>query len=180
MFKRNILIGEEEGYSVPRPKLFAKGRMLLGTYVDPDTYEVVVKLARERGVSVSELLRWWIEEKAKMPRSAGGEAGDLDPLANGGQRSESEKRWELLRKLDEYEVERFPKDVELLTHIIEQLEKTPVSMRRTESYLNRLSRARRRLIALKKVARRLLAAGYPLDEKDVERLVELERRLDKL
>jgi hypothetical protein len=165
---------------MPRPKIFEKGRMMLGTYVDPDTYEAVVRLAREKGVSVSELLRWWIEEKVKAPRSAASPPANLDPLANGGQRSESERRWELLRKLDEPEVERFPRDVEALARLVEQLEKVPVSQRRTESFLNRLGRARRRLIALKRVARRLLSAGYPLDKESVERLVELERRLDQL
>jgi len=66
---------------MPRPKLFARGRMQLGAYVDPETYEVVVKLARERGISVSQLLREWIEEKVEVLRSAGGETGDLAPLA---------------------------------------------------------------------------------------------------
>jgi hypothetical protein len=165
---------------MPRPRVH-KETSVISASVERSLAERLRREAALKGIPLSrlveEVLAEWLSSRSPEGR---GEAGDLDPLANGGQRSESERRWELLRKLDEYEVERFPKDVELLAYVVEQLEKTPVSMRRTESYLNRLSRARRRLIALKKVARRLLSAGYPLDEKDVERLVELERRLDKL
>lgn len=60
---------------MPRPRVFQRGRMMLATSVDPDTYYAVVELARKEGVPVSELLRRWIMEKlserpAEVIRSA--------------------------------------------------------------------------------------------------------------
>jgi hypothetical protein len=156
---------------MPRPRIH-KETSVISASIERSLAERLRREAALRGVPLSrlveEILTQWLSARV----------GDLDSLASGS--AKGERRWELLRMLDEPEVERFPREVEVLARLVEQLEKTPVSMRRTEQYLNRLSKARKRLVALKKAARRLLSAGYALNEESVEKLVELERRLGEL
>ena len=85
-----------------------------------------------------------------------------------------------MKMLDEPILEQLPRDVEQLSRWVEKLARTPVSMRRTERFLRERGRARRKLEALKREARRLLAAGYDLPEEVVEKLVEADRALSSL
>jgi len=92
----------------------------------------------------------------------------------------SERRWRLLTKLDEPMVESLVKETDKLERRVADLEKTPVSVRMTESFLSRRRYARQRLVELKKLARYLIRAGIEVPEETVDKLAELERRLNRL
>jgi len=92
----------------------------------------------------------------------------------------SERRWRLVTKLDEPMVEGLVKDTEKLDRIVADLERVPVSMRLTESFLSRRKYARKKLVDLKKVARYLIRAGVEVPEETVDKLVAIERRLNNL
>jgi len=156
---------------MPRPKI-RKETVIISLAVDRDLALKLREEARKRGLSVSLFAEGLLRDY--LARSEG--TGDLDPLANGGETA-SERRWRLLKMLDEPLLEQLPREVEALAKWVERLAQTPVSMRRTERFLSERTRARRKLIALKKEARRLLAAGYELEEGLVEKLVECEREL---
>jgi len=97
-----------------------------------------------------------------------------------GLETASERRWRLMVKLDEPMAESLVKEVDKLESRVVELEKTPVSMRMTESFLNRRRYARQRLVELKKLARYLIRAGVEVPEETVDKLVSVERRLNRL
>jgi hypothetical protein len=107
------------------------------------------------------------------------------PLAlDGGQlvlaETDGARRIRLLEKLDQPMVEGLVKDVGRLEAMVAELARTPVSMRRVDSFLSRRGIARKRLVELKKVARYLIRAGADVPEDVVDRLAQIERALNDL
>ena len=94
--------------------------------------------------------------------------------------SASERRWRMITKLDEPMVESLIKDSERLEKMMVDLERVPVSLRKTESFVKRRRFAREKLLALKKMARYLLRAGAEIPEEVVDRLVNIEKTLNNL
>jgi len=163
---------------MPRPKV-RKETVIISLAVDRDLALRLKEEARRRGVSVSRLAEHLLSLSLEATETAAG--SDLATNGGGSEgESESEKRWRLLKMLDEPILERLPLEVEQLSRWIERLAATPVSTRRTERFLNERARARRKLAYLKREARRLLAAGYELEEGVVGKLIELEKALDAL
>jgi len=172
---------------VPR-KLQIKNRYYISFIIDGDTAMRLHKAARLQGISTSELCRRIIidyllrEFPAEQVQQATPDLGLPDgSTTNAAQKeSASERRWRMITKLDEPMVESLIKDSERLEKMMVDLERVPVSLRKTESFVKRRRFAREKLLALKKMARYLLRAGAEIPEEVVDRLVNIEKTLNHL
>jgi len=177
---------------VPRPPLI-RNRYFIGFIVEREIAVQLNQLARAQGISVSELCRRAILEylyraspqplpqapplqAAPAPGQADGSGTAQQPVVE----TASERRWRMIVKLDEPMLESLIKETEKLEKRVAELEKVPVSMRMTEQFLNRRRLARQRLVELKKLARYLIRAGLDVPEETVDKLADMERRLDRL
>jgi len=155
---------------------------VISASVEKRLAEALRREAARRRVTLSRLIEEALKQWLSSASEQASEQLREDPLTSGEGESESgsERRRRLIAKLDQPTLERLPKDVEVLAKWVQRLQQTPVSMRRTDRFLRERARARRKLEYLKKEARRLLAAGYEIDESIVDKLVELERTLNAL
>jgi hypothetical protein len=182
-----------------RPRRLKEARVV-PLVLEREEYEMLKRLAHAQQTSVSALIRELVGQYLKtagaLPAAESGNGNGngavkenapqrVAPLAlDGGQlvlaETDGARRIRLLEKLDQPMVEGLVKDVGRLEAMVAELARTPVSMRRVESFLSRRGIARKKLIELKKTARYLIRAGANVPEDVVDRLAQIERALNAL